>query len=281
MTSSLLRLALPLLPILTLASGCIPDRGTMPTHTWRAGEQDECRPGMLEDPASGAWRERERLALRARLQQGEPVVVSALGCRVEVLEQCSSGASVRRTKHDGAVHFDVPDVVHAQDLDGSCEGATHVVEAASVGPKGRLMDLKLAPLSLDGFDVGGTWSGVFRQPGGPYETYELQIELQQHGDRVTGSSRISTIDGEYWGLLAFEGRLEGNRLYFADSELVDDNLGIFLDWCMKGGYTIVDPRSRSMSGPWRAFACMPGSLEVSQEGVPKAPKKDAAFKIAR
>ncbi|NUO48249.1 MAG: hypothetical protein HOV80_05250 [Polyangiaceae bacterium] len=262
--------ALFVLPILLAAiPGCVPVRGSMPAQTWRPGENEhECRGGAADDATSSAWRERDRLALRAKLERGEAAVVSALGCRVEVLQQCHAGAPVERAELDGVSHFAVEaSGVLAQDLDGACTGATHVVESAAFSQKGRLMTVALAPLSLDGFDVSGTWTGVFRQPGGPYETYELELELVQHGDRVTGSSRVATIDGEYWGNLAFEGRLEGNTLYFADAELVDDNLGIFLDWCMKGGYTVVDPRKGSMGGAWRAFACAPGTLELEQVGA--------------
>jgi hypothetical protein len=274
--------ALFLLPALFVTiSGCVPFRGTMPSQTWRPGENErECGAGALDQASSGAWRERDRLALRAKLERGEVAVVSAIGCRVEVLQQCHADARVKRVELDDLSHFGVDaDGVRAQDLDGECTGATHVVESAAITPRGRLVSVALAPLSLEGFDVSGTWTGVFRQPGGPYETYELELELVQQGDRVTGSSRVATIDGEYWGNLSFEGRLEGNTLYFADTELVDDNLGIFLDWCLKGGYTIVDPRSRSMGGAWRAFTCMPGTLEVQQLGAPVV--KRAAAQLAQ
>jgi hypothetical protein len=268
--ASSLRAALALTFLSAATVACIPMRGTMPTQTWRPGEDERaCSPSSLDDASSKAWRDRDRLALRAKLEHGETAVVSALGCRVEVLQQCHANATVRRAELDDVSHFAVKaDGVRAQDLDGACAGATHVVEAATMSAMGRFKSVTLAPLSLDGFDLSGTWTGVFRQPGGPYETYEMELEIVQQGDRVTGSSRIATTDGEYWGNLAFEGRLEGSTLFFADAELVDDNLGIFLDWCMKGGYTVVDPEAREMRGAWRAFGCMPGTLELEKAGAP-------------
>jgi hypothetical protein len=283
MTSS--RFAIPLLVLAAALGGCIPMRGSMPTQTFRPGEDEtSCRPGGLEDPDSGAWSERDRLALRSKLQNGDAVVVSALGCRVEVLQQCAAEVDVRRTDLGDVVQYDLDGVnVAAQDLDGACKGATHVVEAASVGAKGTLKHVALAPLTLDDFELTGTWQGVMRQPGGPYEAYNLRLELEQHGSRVRGSSHLGTIDGQYWGHFRFEGRLEGNTLYFADAEVVDEELDIFLEWCMKGGFTVVDPRSGSMRGPWRAFACLPGSVELEKvSGAPKqAPQKAAELKVAR
>jgi len=260
-------------------AGCIPVAASMPTSTWRPGEEGAtCQPGSYDDVQGSAWSPSARRAAQAKLQNGEVVVVSALGCRVDVLQRCQVDDEVRRTDLGAAIAYDLAGAtVGAADLEGVCEGATHVVEAASVDERGRLGNVALAPLSLDDFDLSGAWKGTMRQPGGPYEVYDLRFEMVQTGSRVRGMSELSTADGRQWGRIAFEGRLDGNTLYFADTEVVADDVGIFLEWCMKGGYAVVDPTSRSMHGPWRAFACMPGTLELEKSSPrPAAPAAPAA-----
>ncbi len=290
------RSACLLAALVTLAPGCVPLSGTMPAQTWRADQPDaQCKASALSDPLSDAWTKTSRAALEAALDGDSPVVVSALGCRSEVLAGCRATgayevASVTPQPGERGTIRERWELdragVSAEELSGACDGATHVVAAASVGslPGGGAEDtaplwLDLAPLGLGDFDLTGEWRGVMRQPGGPYETYDLHMELEQHGARVRGTTQLGTVDGEYWGVLRFEGRLEGNTLYYADAEVIEDNLGIFLEWCTKGGYTLVDPRARRMKGPWRAPLCAPGSVEVERV-APAAPRPKPAVRAA-
>jgi hypothetical protein len=268
MAFSRLLLALPLVCI--PLAGCDMPPASIPTHSWRPGEEQvTCGPGAFQDPESGAWRARDQRALQAKLERGEPAVVSALGCRVEVLTGCSAEADVERVDGEGGAQYFVASDVNARELRGACSGATHVIDHASFSSNGSLRHVSLSALSLDGFDVSGAWQGVMRQPGGPYEIYDVRLDLQQEGDRVTGTSDILTMDGEQWGRLSFEGRLEGTTLYFADVGVVDQEIDLFLAWCMKGGYVVVDPRSRTLRGPWRAFGCLSGSVEATKETPPR------------
>jgi hypothetical protein len=245
--------------LFSLGAGCIPDRGTMPRFTWRPGEP-ETKCTKSQRNGMKPWRVRDRDALEAALARGAPVVVSALGCQADILAHCHvpGGYDVSTKRWD----LD-RDHVAAQELWGDCAGATHVIRTAAIGRGGEL-SVELDALSLGAYDLTGTWRGTMRQPDGPYEVYDLLVDLEQRGDRLSGTSYLSTTDSAYWGVLRFEGRIEGNTLFFADAELVDDNLGIFLDWCRKGGYLLVDPRHDDLRGPWRAFGCFPGSVELSR-----------------
>jgi len=258
--------------------GCAPIRGTMPARTWRPEDPAAtCTLDSLRDRSGPAWSAAGRTSLDHKLKRGEPAVVSALGCRVEVLGRCSApgsyGAGNGRYELDAAS-------ARAQDLDGECEGATHVVRSAGADEGTRV---ELLPLSLDSSHLTGSWSGVMRQPGGPYEVYEIDLDLEQEGSRVTGITHVTTTDHQYWGIFRIEGRVEGNTLYFADAEIVDDNLGVLLEWCGKGGYLLADPRNGTLRGPWSAGSCAPGSLELEleQRDEPEHAQPGAARKVAQ
>ncbi len=246
-------------PLMTLALmvlsldmiGCLPNRGTLPERTWRSETPEAtCAiESMLDPHDSSHWNAVSREAFERALDRGELPVVSALGCRVDVLPRCHAKANVRREGRRVELESRT---VTARDVEGECTGATHVVRSASMNTSRLPEHVELAPLSLQGFDLTGMWIGAMRQPNGPYEVYDVTLDLVQQGDRVTGETRIVTVDHAYWGRLRFEGRLQGNTLFFADVEIVEDNLGIFLEWCAKGGYMSVDPRDERLSGPWKA-----------------------------
>lgn len=231
------RLALLLSTLLPLATvGCSPPRGTMPTRTFFPGAYDEkCTPGAITDLSPEG-----RRRVETKQAKGERAVASVLGCHVEVLEGC-------RAK---------PDDLLAEDVDGLCTGATHVVRTA--GPQ----QVAFEPLSLGDHRLTGTFRGVMHQPAGPYTAYTTTLYLAQDGARVTGVTRLATLAGDYWGDLRLEGELVGNVLFFHDVAVLDENVPPLGAWCAKGGYLIVDPRHGLAAGPWTAPWCAPGSFEL-------------------
>jgi hypothetical protein len=244
------RLRLPfflsLLSLAPLGGGCLPTRGTMPTHTFRVeDEEGACAP---------EWSAADRATLSSKRERDEPVVASILGCHAEVLRDCTVPGRAS-----------APRVVLATELEGPCVGATHVVrETASE-------HVEVRPLSLGDYRLTGTFRGLLLQPhGGPYETYDATMYLAQDGEHVTGVTRLSTVDEEYWGDLQFEGRLEGNVLFFADVNVLDEHVPMLAAWCAKGGYMVVDPRDGHLTGPWRAPLCAPGTLDLHR--VPDRPR---------
>lgn len=245
------------------ALACVPDRGTTPARTWRP-EQPEaaCEPQELLDPRSSRWSRASASSLATKVDHSEAVVVSAVGCNVEVLDHCRASARYQKAKDGYELSSST---VSAKSLEGDCAGATHVVRTVSMlrdGQHATPKRVELAPLTLDDFRLTGVWKGVMRQPHGPYEVYDLTMELAQDGDRVRGITHVSTVDNAYWGDLRFEGRIEGTTLFFHDAEIIDDNLGFFLGWCAKGGYLLVDPREERARGPWKASFCMPGTVDI-------------------
>lgn len=242
---------------------CVPDRGTTPARTWRP-EQPEatCEPLEMSDPQGSRWSRAGANALASKVDRSEAAVVSAVGCNVDVLDRCRSSAKYKKA-NDG--YELASNTVSAKSLEGECAGATHVVRTVAMkrdGEHATPKHVELVPLSLDDFRLTGVWKGVMRQPHGPYEVYDVTMELSQDGDRVRGMTHVTTTDNAYWGDIRFEGRLEGTTLFFHDAEVTGDNLGIFLAWCTKGGYLLVDPREERARGPWRASFCMPGTFDV-------------------
>lgn len=255
------------LALLVHAAACVPARGAQPVATWR--EEDakaHCDPRAARDLGSSAWSPESRAALSRQIARDAPVVVSALGCRVDVLDHCRAPG---RYVHSPNRRDLGGDVVLASAIDGDCTSATHVVRAATLaGDDATPIGVELSALSLADYALTGVWEGAMTQPRGPYEVYDMTLDLVQEDRRVKGTSLLRSIDGVYWGTLRFEGRLEGNVLFFADAEVIDDNLGPLLGWCTKGGWAIVDPRARRIEGPWRAGGCAPGAIELRQKLMP-------------
>lgn len=250
-------------------TGCVPLRGTMPTHTWHPDHADAESCTSHDTRQVSHWDRRDRIALASMLDADRVVIVSALGCTVEVLTQCRVPggywyAEVGRYDLDRSP-------VNAAELEGDCQGATHVLSGIHIEEQKDMAFADLTPLSIAGHDLSGKWNGVMRQPHGPYQAYDVVLELQHEDQRVTGVTHVRTIDGAYWGLLKFEGRVEGNTVFFADAQLIGGNTGIFLDWCLKGGYLLADPNAATLRGPWRAFACSPGELELHRREESERP----------
>ncbi|NUP11450.1 MAG: hypothetical protein HOW73_35845 [Polyangiaceae bacterium] len=240
------------------AVACVPMRGTMPTTTWRPEDPtSQCTADALGDTLGSSWTAFGHSLLVEKLDRRETAVVSALGCRVEVLEECTAPGRYEKTKD--RYELDEPEVV-LTDLEGRCDRATHFVKRASSGKAARV---ELEPLSL-GAELTGTWNGVMRQPGGPYEVYDVSLELEQYGDRVSGVRHIQSVDRQYWGTLRFEGRIEGTTLLYADVEVMDDNLGLFYEWCTLGGFMVADQSAGRLTGPWKAFGCGTGSMDLAR-----------------
>ncbi|HSO40977.1 MAG TPA: hypothetical protein VLT33_50970 [Labilithrix sp.] len=230
--------------LLPLASvGCLPTSGTLPTRTFRPGERSAtCSPASLADPTGPLWSAESRRILEAKHAKDEPIVASVLGCHVEVLEGCRAQ----------------PGDLLAKDLDGPCTGATHVVLPVSK------QHVELQALSLGDYRLTGTFRGVMRQPAGPFTAYNTTLYLAQDGARITGVTRLETLDHEYWGDLRLEGRLVGNVVFFRDAAVLDEHVPLLGAWCAKGGYLIVDPRRGLVVGPWTAPFCAPGTLELQR-----------------
>lgn len=244
--------------------GCSLPAASIPDETWRPGEEVGCS-RTHGDPGRGAWPKRDQIALRTKLDHGEIAVVSSLGCRVEVLRHCSIDGVLDETARADAVRFERSSgSVLARDLEGACPDATHVIDEATFDTDGHLLHTALRPLTLAGIDLSGTWQGVARQPHGPYQKYDVRFDLRQTGDIVTGTTEIATPDGENWGRMKIEGKIDGTKLYFADVDMLDDDTEFLLQWCMKGGYAVVDPREGRMRGPWRAMACSPGTIDLDR-----------------
>jgi hypothetical protein len=133
---------------------------------------------------------------------------------------------------------------------------TAVYTAAAVEPAAP------APLQFQSVNLGGEWSGVLMQPGGPHDYYGFSMRLAQSGTSVTGSSMISIPQTPYYGVLELTGSVNELSFSFSESSVVDQNLPESLRWCIKSGTLTYDPAENSLRGSWSAPDCSPGEIQL-------------------
>lgn len=127
-------------------------------------------------------------------------------------------------------------------------------------------------------EVSGTWKGVLTQdPGGTRGRFELEMVLEQEGDEVRGTSRISIPGTEFYGVMELRGRIRGDVLVFEEAETMDDHPEPDTRWCVKRGELEIriTPRASVLSGPWTAPECSPGTIRLTREIDPCADDEDA------
>ncbi|HEV7668271.1 MAG TPA: hypothetical protein VGS22_07085 [Thermoanaerobaculia bacterium] len=116
-------------------------------------------------------------------------------------------------------------------------------------------------------DVSGHWVGrVSQEPSGTQ--FDFEITLVQNGKHVTGTSRISTLDGaEYYGVLSLEGDLKGKTLKYKELASLESHALPGTFWCLKrGSLKLSDVEGEAqLEGDWSAPQCSPGHLRVRRE----------------
>ncbi len=295
MTQTCRGLTLAIVLLIASTAGCVPIRSSpMPTMTWSSRDSSAACVALERNVAR--WDHEDRVALEAALQRPGPVAVSALGCELEVLTRCEAPgryeeAEVHARPLGDATQYARRDLVEssrlATTLEGDCAAATHVVSSVDLGLRERPVEedpnvlrtlayqplrVTLAPLSLEDYDLTGTWQGAERQPGIGPEVWDVTVSVTQQGERVTGVSRIEAIDRRTWVEMHFEGRLEGNVLFWTDARAIRHQADVegYFGWCYRNGFLIVDPRGERLVGPWRAKACKPGAMELGRRSAGRA-----------
>jgi len=129
-------------------------------------------------------------------------------------------------------------------------------------------------------DITGVWKGHFFQenfmnPGADDLAYTASIEIEQHGDDVTGTCTIVWYDSNmYWGKCSFNGNYENGKFTFTEFSLDDDHCKPGYSWCLKDVEAMIEYNPQTaqwmLSGNFKAhngFAeCSPGTLFFVKEG---------------
>ncbi len=113
-------------------------------------------------------------------------------------------------------------------------------------------------------DLTGFWQGVLYQgPGGTSPYFKFSMALSQQGMVITGSSRIETVDGQYFGAISLTGAYDDKNQSFTFQEIkIDSQLVSGFYWCIKNGKLNYLPSAEKLEGKWSAGACSPGSIEL-------------------
>ena len=129
------------------------------------------------------------------------------------------------------------------------------------------------PSSTDSLPyLNGTWTGIMTQPGGPYETYLLRVEITQNGPKITGVSRIEIPGTEWHGQMPIEGEYSADTLRYKEGWMVSENIPSEIAWCLKQVsltfVPAVDSKAvDSLIGRWESPPCLPGAIRLGRAGI--------------
>lgn len=111
--------------------------------------------------------------------------------------------------------------------------------------------------SLSGQDFSGLWEGYLLQDGSE-EKYTYQLDLDQTGDALIGSSRAVSPDGKTFARFEVTGYIQGLQLVLQEIKQLEPKS----PWCLKN--LVLDWEKDHLkewvTGTWRADGCVPGTL---------------------
>lgn len=127
--------------------------------------------------------------------------------------------------------------------------------------------------------ISGVWLGkLFQNEQKPFEEYNMRMELQQNGTRVTGMSFISLLDHpELFAKMTVEGRWDKGIFSFHEIDLVNSKHTDGWGWCLKAGDLTLKQVGEylRLEGKWVGymddFPCKPGTMAL--EKLNQQPKK--------
>ena len=126
-----------------------------------------------------------------------------------------------------------------------------------------------------GQNLSGTWAGSITQDEGGYRsTYEIEVYLQQKGNKIEGRSIVSVdkISAE----MEVEGEVHSKLfLQLTDTKIVSDTKLDGMEWCLKKYQLIYKEvgEIQRLEGFWQGAVsfgnCVPGKIFLRRK-VPRA-----------
>jgi hypothetical protein len=96
----------------------------------------------------------------------------------------------------------------------------------------------LSPNELKGIDLSGKYVGKRNQFSSDrksiIQTFEYEFNILQAGDKISGTSTIIKANGEYADI-KLRGIIVGDKLYFEEYEIVNQDKDPNMVWCFKTG----------------------------------------------
>jgi hypothetical protein len=124
--------------------------------------------------------------------------------------------------------------------------------------------------------AAGHWAGTLQQPGGPWQSYNLSLDLTQSGATVQGTRDVSVVgDPLDFGVMEVTGTVSGNEVIVADTKIVSQNLPPGYSWLLS---TLEFPipatvPSPSVAGTW-ASGLWAGTIQLQHTSDPDIPQPE-------
>lgn len=108
---------------------------------------------------------------------------------------------------------------------------------------------KLSPTELNTIDLSGKFSGQRHQftadKKSILQSFEYEFNIVQTGNLISGTSTIIKENGEY-GDMKLRGMIVGDKLYFEEYEIVNQDKDPNMVWCFKSGALSIRKNSDNM-----------------------------------
>ncbi|MGB0839757.1 MAG: hypothetical protein ACPGXL_06430 [Chitinophagales bacterium] len=129
--------------------------------------------------------------------------------------------------------------------------------------------------------LSGRWIGVVTQnPGGLSKSYYFELEIEQAGNKITGSSFTALRNGRTGVSINLKGFFNGKILHFIENDILetfdfDSRLGKNEAWCIKQGDLEFSQKNSNfyLNGDWEGYNsrythkdCAPGKISL-RKGV--------------
>lgn len=88
---------------------------------------------------------------------------------------------------------------------------------------------------LFGQNMSGEWNGVLRQEvGGAASAYYFQLNLQQEGEIITGTSKVYFVEKpQYYAVMELRGTFKDDILRLNELKIKEEQVFGGLEWCVK------------------------------------------------
>ena len=119
--------------------------------------------------------------------------------------------------------------------------------------------IKLTPAELNTIDLSGKYTGKRHQftsdKKSILQSFEYELNIVQTGNLISGTSTIIKENGDY-GDIKLRGMIVGDKLYFEEYEILNQDKDPNFIWCFKSGALSIRKNSDNMlklAGPTESF----------------------------
>jgi gliding motility-associated-like protein len=121
----------------------------------------------------------------------------------------------------------------------------------------------LSCMHLFSQNIAGYWQGVLYQPNGPFTVYfPYSMQLLETGNTITGTAYIIEPNSTAYALFSISGTITNNIYSFQVQQIVSQIAPTGGIWCIETGTLTYSNSSETLTGPWNAPTCNPGTIAL-------------------